>query len=243
MRPADSPFIQKTRALGRDRNSEFGASAYRLCKGVGLEFGAVNCPFDVDAEVMYLDQVPEPVLLERHKNDPNVTDVIPLTFVAPVMPYPFIADRAFDFVITSHVLEHLGNLGAALQEFARIVKPNGVIYCVVPHKDFCFDAHRPVTSLNHLASEFFAGIERISLDHYLDVHFCNVDVATVTREEAALLVARVEHSYTEQLDFHVHTFTDVSFFDFVDRLSPIIGLSVEYKYWNGLHIHAALRKL
>ena len=97
MRPADSPFIQKTRALGRDRNSEFGASAYRLCKGVGLEFGAVNCPFDVDAEVMYLDQVPEPVLLERHKNDPNVTDVIPLTFVAPVMPYPFIADRAFDF--------------------------------------------------------------------------------------------------------------------------------------------------
>jgi SAM-dependent methyltransferase len=243
MRPADTPFIHKTRALGRDRDTDFGAEAFRLCKGFGLEIGAVNCPFDVDAEVAYLDQVPLSVLLERHKDDPNVTDAIPLTFVAPSIPYSFLADGALDFVIASHVLEHVACPGAALREFARVVKPSGIVYCVVPHKDYCFDAHRPVTSLKHLAAEFLADIHEISFDHYLDTYFDGIDIAAVAPEDAKSLVARARISHAGQLDFHVHTFTDSSFFEFLDWLAPRIGVFVEHRHWNGLHIHAALRKL
>jgi len=38
----------------------------------------------------------------------------------------------FDAVFCRHVLEHVMNPQAALKEFARVLKPGGVFYCVVP---------------------------------------------------------------------------------------------------------------
>jgi SAM-dependent methyltransferase len=45
------------------------------------------------------------------------------------MPYD---DASFDRAIAIHVLEHLRNLPAALEEVARLLKPNGVFAVVIP---------------------------------------------------------------------------------------------------------------
>jgi SAM-dependent methyltransferase len=42
-------------------------------------------------------------------------------------------DRSFDVVICSHVLEHIGDDAAAMAEIARMLRPGGTAYLVVPH--------------------------------------------------------------------------------------------------------------
>jgi SAM-dependent methyltransferase len=47
-------------------------------------------------------------------------------------PYPF-ADDSFDIVIAEHVLEHLENVIAAIEEVHRISRPDALFYVEVPH--------------------------------------------------------------------------------------------------------------
>lgn len=43
-----------------------------------------------------------------------------------------LADNSFDFVYSSHCLEHLENVEQALTSWTRILKPRGYLYVVVP---------------------------------------------------------------------------------------------------------------
>ena len=64
-----------------------------------------------------------------------------------------IGDRAYDFVFASHVIEHVANPLKALAEWSRIVREDGSIVLVVPHRDGTFDHRRPVTRLEHLIAD------------------------------------------------------------------------------------------
>jgi SAM-dependent methyltransferase len=46
-----------------------------------------------------------------------------------------ISDGTFDFVYASHVLEHIPDPARALRNWLRVVKPNGYLIIVVPHRD------------------------------------------------------------------------------------------------------------
>ncbi|WP_164483731.1 class I SAM-dependent methyltransferase [Polaromonas sp. SP1] len=65
-----------------------------------------------------------------------------------------IESARYDFVISSHVLEHVANPLRALSEWVRILKEDGTFILVLPHKDGTFDHRRPVTSLEHLIQDF-----------------------------------------------------------------------------------------
>ena len=62
--------------------------------------------------------------------------------------------NSYDFVLSSHVLEHVANPISALLEWIRVVVPGGVLVIVVPHRDGTFDHRRPVTALEHLIADF-----------------------------------------------------------------------------------------
>ena len=64
-----------------------------------------------------------------------------------------VADRSYDAVLASHVLEHLADPLGALSEWKRVVRPGGHILLVVPHRDGTFDHRRPVTTLEHLRQD------------------------------------------------------------------------------------------
>ena len=49
-----------------------------------------------------------------------------------VLPWP-LKDNSFDLVICSHVLEHLADTVAILEELNRITRPGGRVYIEVPH--------------------------------------------------------------------------------------------------------------
>jgi SAM-dependent methyltransferase len=43
-----------------------------------------------------------------------------------------VPDHTFDFVYSSHCLEHIGDVSQALENWMRITKPGGYLYIVVP---------------------------------------------------------------------------------------------------------------
>lgn len=63
------------------------------------------------------------------------------------------ADGTFDFVVSEHVLEHLGNPLKALREWGRVLKPGGKLFLFLPHRGRTFDRDRPRTPLSHLLED------------------------------------------------------------------------------------------
>lgn len=59
-----------------------------------------------------------------------------------------VADSSEDFVLHSHVWEHLPNPLGALEEWVRVVRDGGYLFVIVPKGDACdADRERPATSL------------------------------------------------------------------------------------------------
>ena len=55
-------------------------------------------------------------------------------------------DTAFDYVIASHVLEHLPNPIAFLQDCAQLLRAGGTLALALPDHRYCFDHLRPPTT-------------------------------------------------------------------------------------------------
>jgi SAM-dependent methyltransferase len=74
-------------------------------------------------------------------------------YVAEATDLGFAADGAYDFVLSSHALEHLANPLKALIEWRRVTRPGGALVMVLPHYAGTFDHRRPVTTLAHLIDD------------------------------------------------------------------------------------------
>lgn len=63
-------------------------------------------------------------------------------------------DSTFDFVASSHMLEHTANPIKTLIEWSRVTKQGGHLLLVMPHGEGTFDRKRPFTPLEHLREDF-----------------------------------------------------------------------------------------
>ena len=59
----------------------------------------------------------------------NISNVRLVACSAEELPFP---DNSFDMVYSSHVLEHIPDQEKALKEISRVLKNNGLHFCVVP---------------------------------------------------------------------------------------------------------------
>lgn len=80
-----------------------------------------------------------------------------------------VASEGYDFVLSSHTLEHVANPLRALREWLRVLKEGGVLLLVIPHKDGTFDHRRPVTSLAHLVQDYERGTTENDLTHLPEI--------------------------------------------------------------------------
>lgn len=99
-------------------------------------------------------------------------------FIADGSCLDFIRDRKYDFILSSHSLEHMANPIKALQEWKRVLKDNGYILLVLPHKDQTFDHQRPVTTMSHLLEDLKNETGEDDQTHFeeiLDLHDLNRD--------------------------------------------------------------------
>ncbi|UCG17325.1 MAG: methyltransferase domain-containing protein [Phycisphaerales bacterium] len=75
-------------------------------------------------------------------------------YVREASRFPDIDSAAFDFVLSSHVVEHLANPLRGLREWGRVLRDEGVLILAVPHKDATFDHLRPLTKIEHILEDF-----------------------------------------------------------------------------------------
>lgn len=88
-------------------------------------------------------------------------------------------EQKYDFVISSHSLEHIANPIKALKQFYRILKPEGVVLIVVPRKEANFDHRREVAKFDDLVNKYQNDIgedDLSSLDEILRLHDLRLDL-------------------------------------------------------------------
>jgi len=76
-----------------------------------------------------------------------------------------VADGRYDFVLSCHSLEHVANPLKALGEWLRVLRADGALLLVVPHRDGTFDRRREVTPFEHLLADFAADVGEDDLTH------------------------------------------------------------------------------
>jgi SAM-dependent methyltransferase len=74
--------------------------------------------------------------------------------VAPGDQLPF-AEESYDFVFSSHVIEHFPDPIKALHEWVRVARRYVVV--IAPHRDRTFDAGRPLSTVEELRERHRAG--------------------------------------------------------------------------------------
>ena len=80
-----------------------------------------------------------------------------------------IAGEKYDFVLSSHCLEHIANPLKALREWLRVLKPRGFLLLVVPAKKWSFDRKRPTTEMHHLLSDYENNVGEDDLTHLPEI--------------------------------------------------------------------------
>ena len=103
--------------------------------------------------VKYLDLVTTETLIERAKSKNIAVESVPkidYVYNPKFLISETVAPEKFDFVVSSHVIEHIPDLILHFQDIGKILNPNGVYCFIVPDMNLCFDIKKPQTSLGTL---------------------------------------------------------------------------------------------
>jgi SAM-dependent methyltransferase len=90
-------------------------------------------------------------------------------YIAEQTDLSLIPSGTYDFILSSHTIEHTSNPLRALREWMRVLKETGVLVLIVPHKDGTFDHRRPVTRLEHLIDDFHNNAAEDDLTHLPEI--------------------------------------------------------------------------
>lgn len=132
--------------------------------GLGVEIGPSHNPVTPKKEgyrVHVIDHLNREQLLEKYRDHnlhlENIEDV---DFVWNGETYAELTGKRkfYNWIIASHLIEHIPDLIGFLNNCDEILKDDGVVSLVIPDKRFCFDHYRPISGL--------AGI----IDSHLEKH-------------------------------------------------------------------------
>jgi len=196
---------------------------------VGLEIGPLDRPFIDKSEydVFYVDYFNEQQLQKKIENTPNRNpdNIVKLDYVLEGERLIDVVDRKFDYVFSSHVLEHLPDLLGWLNDLTKILNPGGMLFSVIPDCRYCFDIERPQTSLGELIENNELKLGKPSQRHVFDQWFYHKKVnphalwndydkhknsvpRSFTLNQSYKRSLKAEEKY---IDCHVNTFTPDSF--------------------------------
>jgi SAM-dependent methyltransferase len=129
----------------------------------------------------------------------------------------------YQFLLSSHVLEHVANPLLALSEWRRVLVSGGTMVLALPHREGTFDHWRPVTTWQHLMEDAARGIGEDDLTH-LDEILALHDLAMSPE------VGTIEDFRKRSLDNHANRCLHHHVFD--------TDLAVRLVDWSGLQVLA-----
>jgi SAM-dependent methyltransferase len=183
---------------------------------IGTEIGPGSSPIPgLDPPPIYVD------CFERFAAAPCRAD-----YYGHASALPF-HDHSLDYVLASHVLEHVANPVAALAEWYRVLRPGGIIYLIVPDRRATWEHARALTSVEHMLEDFARGTTAADATH-IDEFVFQADWSLYSPEtppdevpakQAEL--ARTMHWAVEnqqEINIHFHTFEPSNVRELLERL-------------------------
>ena len=179
-------------------------------RGAGIEIGALWRRFPVPsrARVWYLDREATGDLREHYS---DIKRFVRPDVVADAVDIPFAAGQ-LNFIIASHVLEHLTLPLPALKGWYDALAPSGTLLLKVPDKRFTTDAPRKRTRLDHLLHETAYPEHSNDRSHFEDW----VEHIYHTTPSQPHFEASVTDLIKSGFSIHYHVWTDADVEEIID---------------------------
>ncbi|QKZ12356.1 methyltransferase domain-containing protein [Spirosoma sp. KUDC1026] len=148
-------------------------------------------------------------------------------FIAEASHLPAIADNTYDFLLSSHSLEHCANTIKTLNEWKRVVAPGGYMIIIVPDKRLTFDHKRKTTQFAHLLDDYQQDVNESDLTHLDEILVAH----DIDRDPGAIDAVYFRERSLRNLEnrcLHHHVF---------DR--PLLIQALKYANLNVLSTHIA----
>ena len=116
-----------------------------LKSGTGLELGPLTSPVvkKSEGDIYYLDHMSQVDLRKKYKNEPvDLDKIVPVDYVLKGSVKDTVGRKKFDYVIASHVIEHIPDTISWLKEIHDVLNPGGILSLAIPDKRFTFDFDR-----------------------------------------------------------------------------------------------------
>lgn len=134
-----------------------------------------------------------------------------------------IAPDTYDFVLSSHSLEHTANPLKALKEWHRVIKPGGKLVLLLPDKRYTFDHKRAYTTFEHLVEDFTQNTTEHDTTHAAEIlSTYDEEKVQMPKEEYQKLLA----DNFENRCAHHHVFSQ----EVVKKALEFAGFTVEGQY-------------
>ena len=101
-----------------------------------------------------------------------------IQYISEATDLSLFPDSKYEFIISSNCLEHVANPLKAIEEWVRVLKKGGLLFLVLPNKEYCFDHNRSVTKFSHLLEDYQNNIaedDLTHLDEILEFHDLTMD--------------------------------------------------------------------
>lgn len=144
-----------------------------IAHAAGLEIGPLDNPVVARSEgaITYIDHADTAHLRDTYRDDPGV-DIARIVAVDAVWGEQSLAacvgGATFDYVLASHVAEHVPDLITWLGEVHAVLKPQGQLRLVLPDHRFSFDALRDETRLLDVLTNWVLRARRPQVHNVLD---------------------------------------------------------------------------
>jgi SAM-dependent methyltransferase len=177
--------------------------------------GLDNCVFS--AETVWEGRRAEGLTYFYHRQKNNG-----FNFIREATDLHGIADHRYDFVLSSHNLEHISNPIRALKEWIRVVRPGGAIIVLLPDYRRTFDHRRKPTPIEHMLEDYELGRDERDLTHLEEI----LEMHDLLRDPAGGSKECFHHRSLRNFEnrcLHHHVFDERN----SRQLFEAIGLTVE----------------
>lgn len=181
-------------------------------EGLGLEIGPSHnpvAPKKQNYNVHVLDHLNAEDLRSKYTGHDalgvNIDNIEEVDFVWGGEPLPDLIGKTecYDWIIASHVIEHVPDMIGFLQQCEKLLTPNGKLSLAIPDKRFCFDYLSPISTSGQFLDAFEQKRTRPSVgqvfDHYANACYQNGVITWAdTPDENAKF--EVIHSFQQAMD-------------------------------------------
>ena len=220
-----------------------------LCIGECIEVGAYSRPavLPYATSIRYADihtvAEAKKILEKRNNFRYHRTKFVEVDIIFRNSEPPLISleDNCVDTVFSNQSLEHSSNPIAALMDYIRVIKKGGIVYTIIPNKNFTYDVNRKTTSVNKLIEKYKTDNWEFTLEEFDELFQNSLDHDHFPDKSHEKVIEAFEENDGTN---HIYCFDEDSTLELISFLSSQVKIKlVLFDATSKSNIHFAIKKI